>query len=75
MKRSIIRCKHCNTFLESKHRHHFVTCECRKVSLDGGIDYQRILWPGGEPEDHFQVIQSPDEPSPASDATSSSETA
>lgn len=35
------RCKVCNTILESKHRHDFVTCQCGNF-VDGGLDYTRL---------------------------------
>jgi hypothetical protein len=34
-----VRCKHCNSIIESKTRHDFVTCKCGRVSVDGGKDY------------------------------------
>lgn len=51
-KRKIIlnraRCKNCGTFLESKHRHNFVVCDCFEdkenttgIFIDGGTDYLR----------------------------------
>ena len=43
LKNSII-CNHCKEEIESKHRHDFVTCKCGKVSVDGGKDYNRILF-------------------------------
>lgn len=33
------RCNLCNTTVESKHRHDFVTCACGNLSVDGGHDY------------------------------------
>ena len=44
---SKIRCKLCNTILESKHVHDYVTCKCGTV-LDGGNDYLRMGLPKGE---------------------------
>ena len=46
-----IKCKFCGDIIESKHRHDFVECKCRKVAVDGGTDYLRrvfpkeIIWP------------------------------
>ena len=37
-------CLICNTTIESKHRHDFVTCECGAFSVDGGNDYHRFLF-------------------------------
>ena len=47
MKRSRLKCFGCGTVIESRHRHDFVTCTCGDVSIDGGLDYQRILWSDG----------------------------
>jgi hypothetical protein len=38
--RNRIRCKKCNTILESRHRHDFVSCPCGTFT-DGGLDYVR----------------------------------
>ena len=38
------RCKACDTVIESKHRHDFVTCKCGLISVDGGKDYIRRLF-------------------------------
>ena len=37
-----VRCLVCNTVLESKHQHHFVTCGCMNQTFnDGGLSYHR----------------------------------
>ncbi|WP_370684743.1 DUF7695 domain-containing protein, partial [Marinilactibacillus psychrotolerans] len=36
------RCKRCDDVIESKHSHDFVTCKCGAISLDGGLEYQRL---------------------------------
>ena len=37
-----IKCLECNTVLESKHQHHFVTCGCKNQTFnDGGLVYNR----------------------------------
>ena len=41
------RCDDCGMIIESKTRHDFVTCACGGFSLDGGDDYQRVLWRPG----------------------------
>jgi len=49
-----IQCRHCNDIIESVHRHNFKSCSCGKVSVDGGKDYLRRLFPeGSNPEDHY----------------------
>ena len=38
-----IKCLECNTVLESKHQHHFVTCGCKNQCFtDGGLTYNRV---------------------------------
>ncbi len=34
-------CLKCNTYIFSRHRHDYVTCECGSLSVDGGMDYIR----------------------------------
>lgn len=36
-----IKCNHCGSVIESKHRHDMVWCECGRVYTDGGMDYFR----------------------------------
>jgi hypothetical protein len=51
-----IRCKHCGGTAESTHRHHYQTCPCGKVAADGGNDYLKRMYPGGNPEDHYEEV-------------------
>lgn len=39
--RNAAQCLTCKQIIESTHRHDFVTCECGKLSVDGGVDYLR----------------------------------
>lgn len=41
--RNAVRCMECKTLIESTHRHDFQTCECGAVSVDGGLDYCRVV--------------------------------
>lgn len=41
--RNIARCALCSDIIESTYRHHFVTCKCGEINLDGGTDYRRAL--------------------------------
>lgn len=43
-----VKCLKCNTVIESKHRHDFVSCICGAIFTDGGKDYIRR---GGNPSD------------------------
>lgn len=54
---SKILAKCCGTILESRHRHDFRRCACRKVYVDGGNDYLRCGWPGGNPNDYIEVLE------------------
>ncbi len=39
--RNRAQCAKCDTIVESKHRHDFVTCSCGSIFVDGGDDYHR----------------------------------
>lgn len=54
--RNAARCKKCNTVIESRHRHDFVRCECGGIFLDGGLDYRRGGWTGGNPNDWIEDL-------------------
>ena len=57
------QCLSCNDIIQSIHRHDFVSCSCRKLSIDGGMDYIRVIcndfdaikfldWPELEDQEH-----------------------
>lgn len=50
--RNAARCRKCKTYIESTHRHDFVSCNCGAISVDGGNDYHRRV---GNPEDFERV--------------------
>jgi len=52
--RNIARCALCNDIIESTYRHHFITCSCGAISLDGGDDYVRGV---GSPENFLQLSE------------------
>lgn len=39
--RNEIKCNYCKQVIISMNRHSFVTCQCGKVSVDGGVYYLR----------------------------------
>ncbi len=45
--RNSATCRKCETEIESKYRHDFVSCRCGAIFVDGGKDYLRG---GGDPE-------------------------
>jgi hypothetical protein len=50
--RNRIKCRRCGRVLWSKHRHHFISCRCGAVAIDGGYDYCKR---SGNPEDMEEV--------------------
>lgn len=59
--RNALRCKKCQTVIESKHRHDFVSCSCGAIFVDGGHEYVR--W-GGNLEDIEDLSEFAAEPAP-----------
>lgn len=50
--RNSAKCLECNTEIESRHRHDFVSCPCGAIAVDGGKDYlKRSVIPGKRIED------------------------
>ena len=54
IKRNAARCRKCDTIVESKTRHDFVSCKCGAIFVDGGLDYIRA---GGNPEDFESLAE------------------
>lgn len=52
-----IRCKHCGDIIQSKHRHDFCTCRCRKVSVDGGTVYLKRSFPVSPELDYEELSE------------------
>lgn len=48
-----IQCKYCNEIIESKHVHDFRYCKCKKVYVDGGLQYAKRGFPKWPPEEHY----------------------
>ena len=48
IKHNRAKCLQCGDIIESVHRHDFKFCSCRKLAVDGGLDYIRRL---GTPEE------------------------
>jgi len=46
--RNAARCRKCDTVIESRSVHDFVSCKCGAIFVDGGLSYFRS---GGNPED------------------------
>lgn len=44
---NMAQCGHCQTVIESTHRHDFVKCSCGNVSVDGGLSYSRTMFRPG----------------------------
>lgn len=56
---SKIRCKKCNDIIESTHVHDFRYCKCNSVFIDGGNDYLRFGYPGGDAEEWVEILEAP----------------
>jgi hypothetical protein len=41
--KNAIQCVNCTEVIESKHTHDFVSCKCGSVSVDGGLEYRRLI--------------------------------
>ncbi len=54
--RSRAQCLNCSDIIESKHRHDYVRCKCGAIMLDGGNEYIRCGWPGGDSVDHIKLL-------------------
>lgn len=39
-----VRCKKCDDIIESLDTHDFKYCSCASIALDGGKEYQKVLW-------------------------------
>ncbi|EJS09161.1 MULTISPECIES: DUF7695 domain-containing protein [Bacillus] len=39
-----VRCKKCNTIIESKQGCNFALCRCKAIFIDGGTKFQRYGW-------------------------------
>ncbi len=48
-----VQCIDCLDIIQSNYRHDFQTCKCGKISIDGGKDYTRLLFPNGGTVDDF----------------------
>lgn len=54
-----VRCKKCNTVIESKHRNDLVFCPCGNIGVDGGRDYIRRL--GDVLGDNYEELSTSEE--------------
>ena len=41
--KNAFKCLYCNDIIESKHQHHFISCKCGKMPIDGGTSYIRLI--------------------------------
>lgn len=65
--RNAIRCKKCDTVIESKSVHNWVSCPCGACFVDGGLAYSRI---GGDPGDWENLSEYANSPEPSREQTS-----
>lgn len=55
--RNAIGCKHCGDVVESRHRHDFKYCRCKKVAVDGGLSYARRVYPTEPEVDYVELSE------------------
>jgi hypothetical protein len=48
-------CAKCLDVIASTNRHHFISCHCKAISIDGGSDYTKCV---GNPEDFIWDFES-----------------
>jgi len=53
LKRNRIKCKHCNEIIESFHTYDFKYCSCKKVAIDGGLEYAKRILPSGADSNNY----------------------
>ncbi len=42
--RNAAQCGRCKDVIVSRFRHNFATCSCGALSVDGGLDYRRVVY-------------------------------
>jgi hypothetical protein len=47
---SAVECPYCFCVIYSRAHHDFHYCTCGKTAVDGGFEYQRILWTKKQPK-------------------------
>lgn len=53
MEVNLIKCNLCGDIIWSRHVHDFRYCSCKKVAIDGGREYMRIM---GEDENYELMV-------------------
>jgi hypothetical protein len=51
--RNRAKCAKCDTIIESKHRHDYVSCKCGAIAVDGGDAYWRMM--ASDPSDFLRM--------------------
>ena len=54
--KNAVKCKICGDVIESVHTHDYKTCSCGAVSVDGGKDYLKRSFPGGNWKEWFEDL-------------------
>lgn len=55
--KNAVRCLKCATVIESLHRHHFRTCPCGNIAVDGGLEYLRRVGSGVDDKSYVELSQ------------------
>jgi hypothetical protein len=59
--RNRLRCRKCDTIVESKHRHDFARCRCGACAADGGLEYLRRVGDLDAMEELSEVVEVTDD--------------
>lgn len=52
-----VKCKKCEDIITSVYRHDFRRCKCGSIFIDGGNDYVRMGYPGGNMKDWIEEVK------------------
>jgi hypothetical protein len=55
--RNRLKCKKCGDIIESTYAHDFKYCKCGAIFIDGGLEYSRYGWLGGDRSDYIENLQ------------------
>lgn len=56
------KCNHCGDIIESKHRHDYVSCSCKRIAVDGGLDYAKRAFTIPSDYTEMSIYQAEEEP-------------
>lgn len=55
MKVKAVKCSKCRDTIFSRAQYDFRSCTCGSISIDGGLEYTRMLWKKGKMPETFEL--------------------